>query len=253
MIAVAMYRGRQAQRRRAHALGSECEGRRFRLARRMGRGNILLGGQGALPLQKQGSGGGDQRAVGSGESLAKRSDSALIFFGARRVIREIVDEGGVDHAVRCGSSAAQAFKILERTAVHFGARRFERLGGGSRARETEHLMARGEKLANDGGTDETRGPGNENQHLSIPPTLGLVVPLGFYRRKLTNDRQSAKTENFSASFDNRRLSPVILLHAAKAFPSPWPKAAHRCAAQPPAYPGSGEAGVCARRRKFEPG
>ena len=53
-----------------------------------------------------------------------------------------MDEGGVDHAIRTGRSAAQALEVFEIAALHFGAGGGEGLGACVGAGEAEHLMPR---------------------------------------------------------------------------------------------------------------
>src|SRR5262249_10571280 len=102
----------------------------------------------------------------------------------------------VDNAVRSGGSAAQAFKILERTAVHLGARSCEPLGAGIGAGEAEHRVASADQFPNDGCADEAGGPGNKNTHLSIPPTQR---PFGF--------RPAPQNGPTTADWLKRRMSP----------------------------------------------
>jgi hypothetical protein len=47
----------------------------------------------------------------------------------------------MNHTVRSSRSAAQTLEIVERTTMHFGACRGERLGTRVRASETEDLMS----------------------------------------------------------------------------------------------------------------
>ena len=75
-----------------------------------------------------------------------------------------MDEGGVDHAVRGGGSAAQAIQVFEIAAKRLGASRGKRLCARLRAGEAEHPMARVDELPNDGGADKTRSAGDEYTH-----------------------------------------------------------------------------------------
>ena len=84
-----------------------------------------------------------------------------------------MDEGGVNHAVRRSRGAAQAFEVLEIAAMHLGAGRGERLGARVRAGEADHLMARADKLLNDGGADKACGAGDEDTHGASPGFISL--------------------------------------------------------------------------------
>ena len=76
-------------------------------------------------------------------------------------------EGGVDHSIRLARAFAQAFEIIERAAMDLSAGRFQRASSGVGAGEAEHLMARGNKLEDDGRADEAGGTSNENAHEKI--------------------------------------------------------------------------------------
>ena len=78
-----------------------------------------------------------------------------------------MDEGGVDHAVRGGGSAAQAFQVFEIAAMHLGTGGDKRLGAGIRASETEHLMARVDEFLNNGRADKSGGAGDEDTHCDL--------------------------------------------------------------------------------------
>jgi hypothetical protein len=57
--------------------------------------------------------------------------------------REVVNEGGVDHAIRCSRSAAQAREIVERAALNGGPYRGKRGGSRIRPSEAEYLVPGG--------------------------------------------------------------------------------------------------------------
>ena len=76
-------------------------------------------------------------------------------------------EGGVDHAVRGGSAAAQALEIFERAAVDFGASRGKRRGARVRAGKAENLCPAATSSRDDGGADESGRAGNKNTHEQI--------------------------------------------------------------------------------------
>src|SRR5277367_5104618 len=128
MIAVPMDRWRKTQHGDAHATRGQRRYRLFRLAWKTGIGRILLRCEWALALNEQGSGRDDQRTLGTREGFSKCLDGAPILLGGRRIVREVVDKGRVDHPVRSGRSTAQAVEIFERTAMYIGSSRGD--GGG---------------------------------------------------------------------------------------------------------------------------
>src|SRR4029077_5942135 len=85
------------------------------------------------------------------------------------VFREVVDIGGVDHAVGRGRAAAQAVEVLKGAAVHASAGGRQGRGGVVRTAQAGDLMAGVDKVADDGGADETRRAGNENTHDALLP------------------------------------------------------------------------------------
>jgi hypothetical protein len=56
-------------------------------------------------------------------------------------LRKVVDESGVNHAIRHSCSTAQAFQVFQIPWMHLGASIDEKLGARIGASETEHLMA----------------------------------------------------------------------------------------------------------------
>ena len=76
-------------------------------------------------------------------------------------------EGGVDDGVRLARAVAKAFQIVERAAMDLGAHGCERSRSGFGAGETEHLMARCDEFADDGGADKAGRAGNEDAHVKV--------------------------------------------------------------------------------------
>src|SRR5262249_29885236 len=92
----------------------------------------------------------DQGALGPGDRGAERLGGAPIRLGGSRVVREVVNEGCVNPAVRSIRSTPQALEVLKRTAMHLGpcsasgrrqGLRNDLLGGLSRVRETTSVAA----------------------------------------------------------------------------------------------------------------
>ena len=125
-------------------------------------------------VEQPGPGGDDQGAVGARERGAERLDGAPIDLAVLLELREVVDEGGVDHAIRHGRAAAQAFQVFEVASMHLGTGGDERLGARIRASEAEHLMARVDELLNDGRTDKARAPVTKTR-IAISPLLHSVT------------------------------------------------------------------------------
>lgn len=76
-------------------------------------------------------------------------------------------EGGVDDGVRPACALAQAFQIVERATMSLCAHRREGRRSGVGAGEPEHLMARCDEFADDGGTDKAGRAGNEDAHVKV--------------------------------------------------------------------------------------
>jgi hypothetical protein len=74
-------------------------------------------------------------------SMARSVDLAVLL-----ELREVVDEGGVDHAIRRRRSAAQALQILQMAAMDLGTRGDQRLGPLFRAGQPQHLMPRPDEI-----------------------------------------------------------------------------------------------------------
>ena len=110
-------------------------------------------------------GGDEQRPVGAGQRRAQGLNDAPVYLANFLELREIVNEGSVDHAVRHGRALAQAFEVIKIAAMHLSARGHKRLGAGLRAREAQHLMARVNELWNDGGTDKAGSSGDKDTHI----------------------------------------------------------------------------------------
>ena len=130
VIAVAMNRRRQA--------GPPLRARRARPARRPpppSRGERTRswnGGASSSVATRPGASSATPEVTISGRS--EPSSTAPIASMARSVVlavlrefREVVVEGGVDHAIRLGGAAPEAVQVLERAAMDLGARRGQRL------------------------------------------------------------------------------------------------------------------------------
>ena len=70
----------------------------------------------------------------------------------------------MDHAVRLGDAAAQAFEVFERATMHLRTGGAERLCPRLGAGQTKNLVARGQQLRNNRRADKTSGAGNKNTH-----------------------------------------------------------------------------------------
>ncbi len=92
-----------------------------------------------------GSGGDDQGAVRSGERGAESLDGAPVPLANLHELREVVVEGGVDHAVRLGRPAAQTLQVFQIPSMNLGP-------AASRIRpsQSEHLMAIVDEFRNNG-------------------------------------------------------------------------------------------------------
>jgi hypothetical protein len=169
VIAVAMDRRRESHSRRAHALRGRRRGRPFRDAGvgfGAGRRGVFFGRDAARRQQRE-PGGNDQRAARAGEFSAERLNGALVDGATLYELREIVNKGGVDHAVRHGGAVAQAFQVVKIASLDLGASRGERLGALIRAGEADHLMASVDELPNDARADKARSARDEDTHWNL--------------------------------------------------------------------------------------
>jgi AcrR family transcriptional regulator len=168
VIALAVHRRRQAHRGNAYAARSERESRPFGdpgMRRVIGYG-VVFRGQ-AARREQGGPRGHDERPSGSGECFAERRDGLPVGAGGGRGVArrgEIVDVGGVDHAVRFGRAGAQAVQVGQGAAVYLGTRGRYRCGGLVRAGQAGDVVPRFEQLPDDGGADEPGRAGHENTH-----------------------------------------------------------------------------------------
>jgi len=76
----------------------------------------------------------------------------------------------VDRAFRRSRSTAQTLEIFKRPAMDACTGGDQRLRGRFRACEPDYLMARTDQFFDDGRTDESGCPGNENSHRPISQT-----------------------------------------------------------------------------------
>ena len=128
-----------------------------------GVGRIVFGREAARTEQSR-AGGDEERAVRPRERGAEGLNGAPVDRRVRVKLREVMDEGGVNHAVGCRGARAQAVQVLERPAMHLGPGSDERVGAGLRACQTEHLMARVNQFSNNGRTDEAGGSRDKDTH-----------------------------------------------------------------------------------------
>jgi hypothetical protein len=107
-------------------------------------------------------------------------------------LREIVNEGRVDHTLRHGRAPAEAFEVSKIATMHLGARGQERLGSDLRAREAQHLVARVNELWNDGRTDKAGSSGDEDTHILFsfwPVQVAAIYANGLDGPWLTCDKR----------------------------------------------------------------
>ena len=73
----------------------------------------------------------------------------------------------MDHAIRLGRSAAQAFEIFKVASLHLGAGGGERLGARVRAGEADHLMSRTDQVLDDRRAYPSGRPSDEHSHRNL--------------------------------------------------------------------------------------
>ena len=81
----------------------------------------------------------------------------------------------MDHALRHGRAATQAFQVFEIAAMHLGPGGEEGLGARIRASEAQHLMAGADEFLNNGGADKTCRSGDENTHREYSLLLAVTA------------------------------------------------------------------------------
>jgi hypothetical protein len=86
-------------------------------------------------------------------------DGTPIRLRRRSIIIKVMYECGVDDAIGCGRSGAQALEIFERAAMHLGSRGSNGYCALIGAGATDHLIAWVDELLNNCGTYETGGAG----------------------------------------------------------------------------------------------
>ena len=91
-------------------------------------------------------------------------------------------EGGVDDGIRLARAVAKAFQILQRAAMDFRAHGSELLCSGVGAGKPEHLVARCDQFADDGGADKSGGAGKEYAHVKVSKVdrRRISAKLSFY-------------------------------------------------------------------------
>jgi hypothetical protein len=71
--------------------------------------------------------GDDQKTIGPGKRGTEGLDRAPVVLAVLLKFREVVVKGQVNHTIRPGRAAFQAFQVFEGTSMHFGADRGKRL------------------------------------------------------------------------------------------------------------------------------
>ena len=84
-------------------------------------------------------------------------------------------EGRVDDGVGLAHAVAKAFQIFERAAMDVGARGRECPHSSIGAGETEHLMARCDEFADDGGADKAGRAGHEDAHVKVSKDVRRLI------------------------------------------------------------------------------
>ncbi len=73
-------------------------------------------------------------------------------------------EGDVDHGVRVGRTAAQAFRVLQRSPVHLGTGGNEGLGAVVGTGHPDHLVTGLQEFGHQRGTDKAGGTCQKDSH-----------------------------------------------------------------------------------------
>ena len=166
-----MNRWREANHRGADSARSHGNRRFFRghSRKRGGAGSrCVFFGCEAARRDDGGPGGDDQGAVRASERGTESLDGAPIRFTVRRVFREVVDEGRVNHALASPGARGEALKILKRTTMDISSCRCKGRGSRIRPSQAKYLVSRGDQFSDDGGTDESRRAGNKVTQNELP-------------------------------------------------------------------------------------
>src|SRR5277367_4423395 len=141
VIAFAVDRWGKPHHRSADSARSQRLRRLLRLARKVGIVRILFCRERALPLREQSPRSDDQRAVRAREHAAESLYGLPVDLATLFEFRKVVNKGGVNYCIRIGSSAAQAFQVLNISPVRLGPAGCNRFGGCIVACQAEYLMA----------------------------------------------------------------------------------------------------------------
>jgi hypothetical protein len=118
-----------------------------------------------------GPGRDDQGLAGALQGPRHRLDHPPVRLDIGLELREVVDEGRVDHAVARLGAGDDAGYVGQLTAMDLDAEARQGVGAGVAPRQSEHLMARRQELGQDRRADETRGACQENTHAGVLATL----------------------------------------------------------------------------------
>src|ERR1700729_1651925 len=105
-----------------------------------------------------------------------------------------MDKSSVDHSLGSRCSAAKAFEIFERTAMHVSSRRDKGSGARIRASQAEHLMTSVDKFSDNCRTKEAGSTRNKNPHI-----LFLLSNSSFIREGLSAHSTCAPSQNLCSN------------------------------------------------------
>jgi hypothetical protein len=124
-------------------------------------------GRGAARCEQRNPGRDEERPVGAFERGAQRFDGLPVHLAVLLEFREVVVEGGVDHAIGLSRATAQAFQISHIAAMDSGAESGDGRGCLIRARQAEDFVSCANQFFDDGRADKAARAGNEDTHEKI--------------------------------------------------------------------------------------
>ncbi len=130
----------------------------------------------ARHLERERSGGDDQKPFRAGDCGAQRLDCTPVHFATFCPVREVELEGRVDHGVRSECAAPKPFEVREIARLNLRTYRSELLRRGVRSGKTNHPVPRSYELENELFSNETSTSGHEYAHVACCLSVDLRRP-----------------------------------------------------------------------------
>ena len=138
-------------------------------------GYIFFGREAARRNDDPGPGGDDQGAAGASERGAESLDGVPVYLTISRPLREVVDEGCVNHAFAGTGAGGEALCIRQIAPMRLYPPLRQLFCGVIAARQSEHLMARVDEFLNNGRTDKACRTCDEDTHYDFSFTRFMTT------------------------------------------------------------------------------